>query len=176
MQAQTLKFFSISKFVEFMRKRSKTHPGLSPKGIEQTPKELSTGAVLYYEGHDAFKNKYGKICVKPVLIDLHKYDGHVEGCIKNIYIKHQQILDMFDGQLVLNFTESKKRGMPIKKDLYFISIQFEEEEYNNIKYYPSETFTLLPSSNRNKQIIDAVRNQIVRKVPEEVELDISQIL
>ena len=83
---------------------------------------------------------------------------------------------MFDGQLVLNFTESKKRGMPIKKDLYFISIQFEEEEYNNIKYYPSETFTLLPSSNRNKQIIDAVRNQIVRKVPEEVELDISQLL
>lgn len=166
MQAQTLKFFSISKFVEFMRKR----------GDKQEPKELYTGAVLYYEGHDAFKNKYGKICVKPVLIELHKYDGHVEGCIKNIYIKHQQILDMFDGQLVLNFTESKKRSMPNNKDLYFISMAFEQEEYNNIKYYPSSTFWLDPSATSYKKIIDAVRNQIVRKVPEEVELDISQII
>ena len=80
-----------------MRKRSKTHPGLSPKGIEQNPKELYTGAVLYYEGHDAFKNKYGKICVKPVLIELRKYDAREFTGIKNIYIKHQQILDMFDG-------------------------------------------------------------------------------
>ena len=158
-----------------MRKRSETHPGLSPKGIEQNPKELYTGATLYYEGHDAFKNKYGKICVKPVLIELRKYDAREFTGIKNIYIKHQQILDMFDGQLVLTFTESKKRDMPNKKDLFYISIQFEQEEYNNIKYYPSETFTLLP--NYYKKTIDAVRNQIVRKVPEEVELlDISQIL
>ena len=161
MQAQTLKFFSISKFVEFMRKRSD----------EQNPKELYTGASLYYEGHDAFKNKYGKICVKPVLIELRKCDG-----IKKIYIKHQQILDMFDGQLVLTFTESKKRDMPNKKDLYFISMAFDQEEYNSIYYYPSSTFWLDPSSNRYKQITDAVRNQIVRKAPEEVELDISQIL
>ena len=163
-QAQTLKFFSISKFVEFMRNR----------GDKQTPKELYTGATLYYEGHDAFKNKYGKVCVKPVLIELRKCDGH-EFVIKKIYIKHQQILDMFDGQLVLTFTESKKRDMPNKKDLYCISMAFDQEEYNNIKYYPSETFTLLPSSNYYKKIIDAVRNQIVRKAPEEVELDISQI-
>ena len=163
-QAQTLKFFSISKFVEYMRK----------KGIEQTPKEEYIGASLYYEGHDAFKNKYGKVCVKPVLIELRKCDGH-EYIIKKIYIKHQQILDMFDGQLVLTFTESKKRDMPNKKDLFYISIHFEQEEFNNIIYYPSETFTLLPSSNRYKQIIDAVRNQIVRKAPEEVEIDISQI-
>ena len=164
MQAQTLKFFSISKFVEFMRKRSD----------EQTPKELYTGASLYYEGHDAFKNKYGKICVKPVLIELRKYDAREFTGIKNIYIKHQQILDMFDGQLVLTFTESKKRDMPNKKDLFYISIHFEQEEYNNIKYYPSETFTLLP--NYYKKTIEAVRNQIVRKVPEELDLDISQIL
>ena len=166
MQAQTLKFFSISKFVEYMRKR----------GNEQTPKELYTGATLCYEGHDAFKNKYGKICVKPVFLVLHKYDGHVDGGIKKIHFKHQQILDMFDGQLVLNFTESKKRSMPNNKDLYFISMAFEQEEYNNIKYYPSSTFRLDPSSNRYKQITDAVRNQIVRKAPEEVELDISQIM
>ena len=147
MQAQTLKFFSISKFVEYMRNRAN----------EQNPKELYTGATLYYEGHDAFKNKYGKVC-------------------KKIHFKHQQILDMFDGQLVLNFTESKKRSMPNNKDLYFISMAFEQEEYNNIKYYPSSTFWLDPSSNRYKQITDAVRNQIVRKVPEEVEIDISQIM
>ena len=101
MQAQTLKFFSISKFVEFMHNR----------GIEQNPKELYTRASLYYEGHDAFKNKYGKICVKPVFMVLHKHDAS----IKKIYIKHQQILDMFDGQLVLTFTESKKRDMPNKR-------------------------------------------------------------
>ena len=168
MQAQTLKFFSISKFVEYMRKR----------GIEQNPKELYTGATLYYEGHDAFKNKYGKICVKPVLIELRKCDGRKCDGIKKIYIKHQQILDMFDGQLVLTFTESKKRSMPNKKDLYCISMAFDQEEYNGINYYPSETFTLLPSSNYYKKIIDTVRNQIVRKAPEEVELDIdiSQIM
>ena len=83
---------------------------------------------------------------------------------------------MFDGQLVLNFTESKKRSMPNKQDLYFISMAFEQEEYNNIKYYPSSTFRLAPLSTSYQQIIDAVRNQIVRKAPEEVELDISQIL
>ena len=165
MQAQTLKFFSISKFVEYMSKH----------GNEQETKEWYTGASLYYEGHDAFKNKYGKICVKPVFMVLYKHDGHEFTSIKKIYIKHQQILDMFDGQLVLTFTESKKRDTPNKKDLFYISIHFEQEEYNNIKYYPSETFTLLPSSNYYKKIIDAVRNQIVRKAPEEVELDISQI-
>ena len=166
MQAQTLKFFSISKFVEHMRKR----------GIEQTPKEVYVGVSLYYEGHDAFKNKYGKICVKPVFMVLHKHDAHEFTGIKKIHFKHQQILDMFDGQLVLTFTESKKRDMPNKKDLFYISIQFEQEEYNNIKYYPSSTFRLAPLSTSYQQIIDAVRNQIVRKAPEEVELDISQIL
>ena len=63
-----------------------------------------------------------------------------------------------------------------KKDLFYISIHFDQDEYNNIKYYPSETFTLLSSPNLYKNIIDAVRNQIVRKAPEEVELDISQIM
>ena len=75
------KFFSITKFVEFMNDKYN-----NPSGV-----------IVYFEASQAFMNKFDKICVKPVMIKVQK--------LKDVYIKHEDIIKMFDGQLILTFTE-----------------------------------------------------------------------
>lgn len=118
MQSQPLKFFSISKFVELMKEKNRSY----------------MSASVYFESSDTFKNKFGKICIKPVMLQLSTLGKHE-------YIKHQQILDMFDGQLVLYFKESRSRYYPNNQnDLFYLLINFEKQECVNYEYYHSEMF------------------------------------
>ena len=48
-----------------------------------------------------FKNKFGKLCIKPVMLKITKN-------MKDEYMKHQKILDLFEAQPILTFNEGKK--------------------------------------------------------------------
>ena len=52
-------------------------------------------------------SKFFSITVKPVMIKVQK--------LKDVYIKHEDIVKMFDGQLVLTFTENRSRYLPRDK-------------------------------------------------------------
>ncbi|WP_285959356.1 DUF4108 domain-containing protein, partial [Thomasclavelia spiroformis] len=118
------KFFSITKFVEFINDKYN-----NPSGV-----------IVYFEASQAFMNKFDKICVKPVMIKVQK--------LKDIYIKHEDIIKMFDGQLILTFTENRSRHLPRdKQNLYYLTIDFNQKEYNGFTYYKTEMFQSMNPKN-----------------------------
>ena len=128
------KFFSITKFVEFMNDKYN-----NPSGV-----------IVYFEASQAFMNKFDKICVKPVMIKVQK--------LKDVYIKHEDIIKMFDGQLILTFTENRSRHLPRdKQNLYYLTIDFNQKEYNGVTYYKTEMFQSMNTKN-----VELVRKQIIR--------------
>ena len=128
------KFFSITKFVKFMNDKY----------------NRPSGVVAYFEASQSFMNKFGKICVKPVMIKVQK--------LKDVYIKHEDIVKMFDGQLVLTFTENRSRHLPRdKQNLYYLTIDFNQKEYNGFTYYPTEMFQSM-----NPKNVELIRKQIIR--------------
>ena len=128
------KFFSITKFVEFMNDKYN-----NPSGV-----------IVYFEASQAFMNKFDKICVKPVMIKVQK--------LKDIYIKHEDIIKMFDGQLILTFTENRSRHLPRdKQNLYYLTIDFNQKEYNGFTYYKTEMFQSM-----NPKNVELIRKQIIR--------------
>ena len=128
------KFFSITKFVEFMNDKYN-----NPSGV-----------IVYFEASQAFMNKFDKICVKPVMIKVQK--------LKDVYIKHEDIIKMFDGQLILTFTENRSRHLPRdKQNLYYLTIDFNQKEYNGVTYYKTEMFQSMNTKN-----VELIRKQIIR--------------
>ena len=128
------KFFSITKFVEFINDKYN-----NPSGV-----------IVYFEASQAFMNKFDKICVKPVMIKVQK--------LKDIYIKHEDIIKMFDGQLILTFTENRSRHLPRdKQNLYYLTIDFNQKEYNGVTYYKTEMFQSMNTKN-----VELIRKQIIR--------------
>ena len=128
------KFFSITKFVEFMNDKYN-----NPSGV-----------IVYFEASQAFMNKFDKICVKPVMIKVQK--------LKDVYIKHEDIIKMFDGQLILTFTENRSRHLPRdKQNLYYLTIDFNQKEYNGFTYYKTEMFQSMNTKN-----VELIRKQIIR--------------
>ena len=128
------KFFSITKFVEFMNDKYN-----NPSGV-----------IVYFEASQAFMNKFDKICVKPVMIKVQK--------LKDVYIKHEDIIKMFDGQLILTFTENRSRHLPRdKQNLYYLTIDFNQKEYNGFTYYKTEMFQSM-----NPKNVELIRKQIIR--------------
>ena len=135
------KFFSITKFVKFMNDKY----------------NRPSGVVAYFEASQSFMNKFGKICVKPVMIKVQK--------LKDVYIKHEDIVKMFDGQLVLTFTENRSRHLPRdKQNLYYLTIDFAQKEYkapygaqgeaHGFPYYPTEMFQSM-----NPKNVEVIRKQ-----------------
>ena len=135
----TTKTFSITKFVEFMNDKYN-----NPSGV-----------IVYFEASQSFTNKFDKICVKPVMIKVQK--------LKDVYIKHEDIIKMFDGQLILTFTENRSRHLPRdKQNLYYLTIDFNQKEYNGFTYYKTEMFQSMNPKNveliRKQTIVNIIRH------------------
>ena len=145
-QMTKLTYNSITKFVETISKYTKQNHSCTPNS-----------ANVYFEGKDAFKNKYKQLCIKPVFIELFVFED------KKIYINHKQILEIYDKQLCISFSESDKRSLPKNKSKMFIlNVDFEAQEYKEIVYYPSEIHQCL-----NQQNINRIRNQIIDEPKDE---------
>ena len=71
------KFFSITKFVEFMNDKYNN----------------PSGAIVYFEASQSFMNKFDKVCVKPVMIKVCHSVAHAPAGsfqkLKDVYIKHE---------------------------------------------------------------------------------------
>ena len=124
------KFFSITKFVEFMNDKYN-----NPSGV-----------IVYFEASQAFMNKFDKICVKPVMIKVQK--------LKDVYIKHE---------------ENRSRHLPRdKQNLYYLTIDFNQKEYNGFTYYKTEMFQSM-----NPKNVELIRKQI-NKEGTNTELEFTQ--
>ena len=137
MTEQSIKYYSITKFVNFMNEKFKNIKGI----------------VVYFEAENMFKNKFGKLCIKPVMLKI----TTSLTTLNDEYLKHQKILDLFEAQPVLSFNEGKKHWFEKDKSkLMYLTVDFKLKEYNGIKYYPSEMFQCLVQKN-----IDLIRKNKV---------------
>lgn len=86
---------------------------------------------------------------------------------KKIYIKHKEIIEIYEKQLCVSFNESEKRSLPKNKSkLFILNVNFEIQEYNEYAYYPSEIRQCTNQQNINRirnQTIDEPKNEIIEE-------------
>lgn len=135
MEAQS--FCSVNKFVDYISQNFKNY----------------TSAVLYFENKDSFTNQYERLCIKPVFIQL-KGD-------KKIYnMKHQEIIERFEGNLFISFKESNSKKIPEGENLLCeLIIKFEQKTIEEYVYYPTRIIIC-----NNEYNIEKVRKQIINEV------------
>ncbi len=137
------------------------------KEINENAKQLR----LYFDSTEMFKNKFDSLVIKPVLL---AYDGpldlaaerHIPTEKKSETIKHEELLQLFDGkQLMVSFKPSPNRQM-IKNNhgYYYLNIDLTENEYKGIKYYPAKILGPVSAMKASK-----IRSQTVTlsSIPEE---------
>ena len=135
---QDVKFFSVSKFVEFMK----------------TKYENIDYMFAYFETSSAFKNRFGRICVKPVFFKLFINK-------ETTYIKHSEILEMFESQPIISYSEGKTKYLPKNKEgLYYITIFFTTKEWNGVKYHPTKI-----NETKSENNVKLIREQEITTVP-----------
>ena len=104
-------YSSITKFVNTINEYTKQSHSCS-----------TSSANVYFESKDTFKNKYKQLDIKPVIIELFTFSD------KKIYINHQQILDIYEGQLCISFSKSYKRSLPKNKSkMFMLNVVFEAQ-------------------------------------------------
>ena len=124
----TTQFFSITKFVEFMHDK---YPD-------------STAASVYFESSDTFKNKFNKICIKPVFITIHQGLPTT----RNHYLKHEAIINVFHIQPIISFNEHKYTSFTnLNNSLLYLSIYFKPKQFNDAQYYPFVVFKCVVNKN-----------------------------
>ena len=126
------------------------------KEINENAKQLR----LYFDSTEMFKNKFDSLVIKPVLL---AYDSTEK---KNETIKHEKLLQLFDGKrLMVSFKPSPNRQM-IKNNhgYYYLNIDLTENEYKGIKYYPAKILGPISEMKASK-----IRSQIVTltSIPED---------
>lgn len=121
--------------------------------VKRNYSDINT-ATLYFENNDAFKNdKFDRLCIKPIFIQL-KSDK------KSFNLKHKEILDRFEGELIISFSESEKKKLPDDKSLLCeLIVKFDKKTFDKNVYYPSRIITC-----SNKFNIEKIREQVEKEV------------
>ena len=137
----TTQFFSITKFVEFMHNK---YPN-------------STAASVYFESSDTFKNKFNKICIKPVFITIHQGLPTT----RNHYLKHEAIINVFHIQPIITFNEHKYTSFTnSNNELLYLSIYFKPKQFNDTQYYPFMISKCIVNKN-----IELIRKNEIKNEP-----------
>ena len=129
-------FYSPCKFINFINDKYKNNKFIR--------------AVCYFESNDAFKNRFNKICAKPLFITLES-----ENKRNNIYLNYNKINNLFGDSIIITFHnkfELNSKTCPNK--MYLFIIEFEQKTYMNMYYYPSYVVEC-----ENQHNIQQIRNQ-----------------
>lgn len=112
------------------------------------------GCNVYFEGNDTYKNKFGKLGIRPVAIEMRG--------LNNILITHKTLLEYFKGQPVISSSKLWDRLNPADKSkVHVLKVSFTTKEYEGTPYYPAHISII--SIKRN---IEKIRNQEVNEETE----------
>ncbi len=113
------------------------------------------GCNVYFEGNDTYKNKFGKLGIRPVAVEM-------RGSANNILITHKTLLEYFKGQPVISSSKLWDRLNPADKSkVHVLKVSFTTKEYEGTPYYPAQISILSIKSN-----IEKIRNQEVNEETE----------
>ena len=123
------------------------------------------GCNVYFEGNDTYKNKFGKLGIRPVAIEMMAKPAlasQVRGSANNILITHKTLLEYFKGQPVISSSKLWDRLNPADKSkVHVLKVSFTTKEYEGTPYYPAQISILSIKSN-----IEKIRNQEVNEETE----------
>lgn len=113
------------------------------------------GCNVYFEGNDTYRNKFGKLGIRPVAVEM-------RGSANNILITHKTLLEYFKGQPVISSSKLWDRLNPADKSKeHVLKVSFTIKEYEGTPYYPAQISILSIKSN-----IEKIRNQEVNEETE----------
>ena len=136
--SQKLSFMNLTKFVDELKAFGK---------INFNDFECCN---IYFEGNDTYRNKFGKLGIRPVAIEM-------RGSANNILITHKTLLEYFKGQPVISINKLWDKLNPADKSkIHVLKVSFTTKEYEGTPYYPAQISVL--SLKRN---IERIRNQRV---------------
>ena len=73
---------------------------------------------------------------------------------KKIYIKHKEIIEIYEKQLCVSFNESEKRSLPKNKSkLFILNVNFEIQEYNEFNIQLLDRYFSSRTSNKRKYFV-----------------------
>ena len=106
--------------------------------------------ILYFEKKDVFKNKFNRLCIKPVIIKI------IDAVDEKYIFGHKDILKSFNGQPIITCSESYRRYIPKDDKAYIMTIVPEKHNYQDVvDYYPAEMFRI--DDKKTKEAIDSTR-------------------
>lgn len=134
------KYISVTKLVDMLKSKIDS-------------KRKATHALVFFEGKNASVDKYNKICVKPLYIQINSGSEIIQK------IEYAEILQMYNKIVVLSFSQNYHRQIPDKIHMYNLIIQFTPSIFTTpdkkqITYYETELYKCLMDN-----VIKKVRNQ-----------------
>jgi len=158
MSAQpSTKYFSPTKFVKAMDEFAKENK--LPRKLDKD--ELIRFVHVWYRGSDTYEGKFDDIQIRK-LIYMKIGTTHR----KNIFLKYNQILELFESKPVLCIRQNMFRSVPRGKDrekMYLVDIDFVEQEASSgFNYYPVEIYEE-KSKSRIKTIEKQFKNDLSDK-------------
>ena len=117
-------FFSVTKFITKLNEQENI--------IKKDHNIVDPIISVYFEGNDAFKNKYG-ICFKPIFMT-----NRTESKPKSI--RFDRIQEIYGCQPIISCKENDNKSLPNgkdKKDMFVLDIYLNQKEFKGNKYYPS---------------------------------------
>ncbi len=133
---ETNNFYSTTKFTNFIKNKYDNNKFIR--------------AVCYFEGDAAFKNKFNKICVKPLFITLEASNKR-----SNIYLNYNKINNLFGDSIIITFNNKFELNSKTSLNkMYLLVIEFEQKTYLDTQYYPSHVVEC-----ENQHNIDHIRDQ-----------------
>ena len=98
-------FLSVSQFVEFINE----HKQQILEWGKITDPFCILGCLLYFEPNATFKNKFNKVCIKPIAITFNGLD-------KKFTISHNKVLELFDNlQPIWNYLITYNQSLLLLK-------------------------------------------------------------
>ena len=133
---ETNNFYSTTRFINFINDKYKNNKFIR--------------AVCYFEGDVAFKNKYNKICAKPLFITLESVNKK-----NNIYLNYNKINNLFGDSIIITFSNKFELNSKTSSNkMYLLIIEFAEKTYMDVEYHPSHVIEC-----DNQHNIERIRDQ-----------------
>ena len=135
-EIETINFYSPNKFINFLKDKYENYKFIR--------------AVCYFEGDDSFKNRFNKLCVKPLFITLETTNKN-----NNIYLNYNKINNLFGDSIILTFhNKFEINNKTLSNKMYLLIIEFEQKTYLDLNYYPLHVLEC-----DNQHNIEQIRNQ-----------------
>ena len=150
-QNLSFKFYSITKFVQTINELAKNNK--LPFKLNNYDK-IET-VYVWFKGEQTFRGNYDDYCVRQPA-----YMKFITSHNRHIFIKHEQILSLFNSYPIICFKQTLYRTVPKgteRKSMFYIIISFNiQQSAAGFPYYPIE---LIRETSKN--IINTVEKQII---------------